>query len=235
MRQRILGALCAGIVAGPINHAAAQTVRPATVVQLGGSLVDGQKIPLANSKFESSSGGHSWDVLVEHTVNGQPGLLRVITIKRGETISVDTTVMLRKTLAPVWRHSHGPTRTLLLNFDGNRITGEDRNNGRVDTVNVTAAMPVFDAFSADLALAALDLKKGLHVRLPVYHPTFGFTWLDATVGEPQPMPMSEAAWPLEITEGPLKMRWFVDVRSREQLGAINTLPNGAELRVTRQP
>jgi len=73
MRQLTLRVtLCAGIAVGSIHRAAAQTLPTPTVVQPGGPLVDGRRIPLANSKFESSSGGRSWDVLVEHTVNGRP-------------------------------------------------------------------------------------------------------------------------------------------------------------------
>jgi hypothetical protein len=214
-----------------------------TLVRPGSALVDGRKIPLGEHEMRGmrhdAAGdvetGQSRDIIREATANGQPALLRVLTVTHGDVTTTDSILMIRKTLAPVWKHSYSPSRVLILNFDGQRVTGENRHDGQVDTIRVDAPEPVFEAFSADLPLAALELREGMQVRLPVYHPTNGFVWLVATAGTPQSVPTSTHALPLDITEGSVKMIWYVDTQTHEQLGAVNRLPNGSEVRIFRRP
>jgi len=214
-----------------------------TVVLPGSPLVDGRKIPVGDHEMRGvrhdASGDHetgqSRDVIRETNTNGQPTLLRVLSVTHGDVTTTDSILLVRKTLAPLWKHSYSPARVLILNFDGRRVTGENRHDGVVDSIRVEATEPVFEAFSADLPLAALDLTTGMRVRLPVYHPTNGFVWLEATAGTHQSVPTSTHALPLDITEGNVRMTWFVDTQTHEQLGAINKLPNGAEVRIFRRP
>jgi hypothetical protein len=212
--------------------AAAQTPQ---IVTPGSGAIDGRRIPLANSRYKSTMGGRSTDVMRDTVFNGQPALLRILTVTRPNATTIDTILLMRSTLAPVWKHAYAPGQITFTEFHGNRVTGTRRHDGAVDSIDVEAPVPVFEAFSADLPLAALDLKENLHVRLPVYHPTLGFTWLDASVGAPQSMPAFEKTWPIVITEGTMKMTWFVDLKTREQAGAVNALPNGGEVRITREP
>jgi hypothetical protein len=231
------------IVATALMATTGLGAQSAKVVLPGSPLVDGRKVPLGDHQMRGvrhdASGdqetGQSRDIIRDTLVSGQPGLLRVLTVTHGDVTTTDTIVMFRKTLAPVWKHSYSPARVLILNFDGKRVTGENRHDGKIDTIRVEAPEPVFEAFSADLPLAVLDLIEGMRVRLPVYHPTNGFVWLDATAGLVQSVPTSTNALPLEITEGSARMTWYVDTKTHEQLGAVNKLPNGAEVRIFRRP
>ena len=206
-----------------------------TIIVPGSPAVDGRKIPLANSRYKSTMGGRSTDVTRDTIVDGKPALFRILTVARPNATTVDTTVLLRSTLAPIWKHAYAGTQRTFLEFHGTRVTGIRYHDGTVDSIDIETPVPVFEAFSADLPLAALDLRENLHVRLPVYHSTLGFTWIDATIGAPQPMPGFERTWPISIIEGSMKMTWFVDVKTREQAGAVNALPTGGEVRITREP
>ena len=216
-----------------VGHASLGAQDP-QIVAPGNSAIDARRIPLANARYRSNSGGHSTDTMRDTVIDGQKVFLRVLTVTHGEISTIDTVVLLRSTLAPVWKHSYSPTQITFIEFHGNRVRGIRQHDGTRDSIRVDAPTNVFEAFSADLPLAALDLKENLHVRLPVYHPMLGFTWLDAAVGERTAVPASVHAWPIYITEGAMKMTWFVDAETREQLGAINRLPNGTEVRIVRE-
>ncbi len=100
-----------------------------------------------------------------------PVIRRVQTVRRGKTVTIDSTVSDASTLAPRWHRTVEPNRDVLLQWADGRVRGEviGAGSGRraakaIDTVYADA----FDAANWDLAVRALPLDEGDVTTIEVY-------------------------------------------------------------------
>lgn len=101
--------------------------------------------------------------------DGLPAVLLVRTSPTERGVIVDSVLSLRHTLAPVWQHSHQPTRTMLLDFANSGVTGEwAPADSAMRKVHHPTGRPVFDATSQGLLVTSLPLADGYRTLLPIY-------------------------------------------------------------------
>ncbi len=100
-----------------------------------------------------------------------PVIRRVQTVRRGNTVTIDSTVSDASTLAPRWHRTVEPKRDVLLQWTDGRVRGEVIGSGSgrraakaIDTVYAEA----FDAANWDLAVRALPLDEGDVTTINVY-------------------------------------------------------------------
>jgi len=100
-----------------------------------------------------------------------PVIRRVQTVRRGKTVTIDSTVSDASTLAPRWHRTVEPNRDVLLQWADGRVRGEVIGSGSgrraakaIDTVYADA----FDAANWDLAVRALPLDEGDVTTIEVY-------------------------------------------------------------------
>lgn len=110
---------------------------------------------------------------------GVPAVLLVSTFPTPRGNIVDSALVLRETLAPVWQRSHQPTKMMRLAFSDSGVTGEwAPTDSSPRAVNHRTTRPVFDATAISLVLAALPYEDGYEAILPMYTFELGGMELD---------------------------------------------------------
>ena len=100
---------------------------------------------------------------------GRPAILFVRTVPTPTGSIVDSVLMLRHTLAPVWEHSHQPTKTMLLSFADSAVTGEwAPTDSAMRSVHHPIPRPVFNATAQGLLISSLPLAEGYQTLIPIY-------------------------------------------------------------------
>ena len=89
-------------------------------------------------------------------------VVRAQEIVMGPRTIIDTAISNAMTLAPVRHTSKQPTASMVLRFDGRRITGTHTSGNAVpDEVDQTVSVPAFDSNNMELVMGALPLQAGL--------------------------------------------------------------------------
>jgi hypothetical protein len=110
---------------------------------------------------------------------GQPAILFVRTVPSPKGDIVDSVLMFRHTLAPVWEHSHQPAKTMLLSFSDSAVTGEWAPvDSAMRSVNHPIPRAVFNATAQDLLIGSLPLADGYRTLIPIYSFELGGMELD---------------------------------------------------------
>lgn len=248
MVRRVL--VAGGILLHPVSSRAAQGQEPITI-RVGDRLVDGRRVPVGAAQMvgvQRDSGqtegmqiGSSHDVAVDTSWNGRPAILRVLSVTQRATdkmsaiSSLDSVMLDRATLAPLWRRTRTGDRTIAMTFDDGKVHSEVRRGDVIDRSDFENAISVFDNLTVDYVLAALPLDEGARYRVPVYARVANkVSWMNVTVRAAAKMPGSENPVALDITQDGRAFTWFVDARTRHQLGVLMALPGGAEFRVTKR-
>jgi hypothetical protein len=100
---------------------------------------------------------------------GRPAILFVRTVPTPQGDIVDSVLMFRHTLAPVWEHSHQPAKTMLLAFSDSVVTGEwAPTDSAMRSVHHSIPRPVFNATAQELLLGSLPLADGYRALVPIY-------------------------------------------------------------------
>lgn len=100
-----------------------------------------------------------------------PVIRRVQTVRRGRTVTIDSTVTDANTLAPRWHRSVEPDRDVLLTWSEGRVRGAvtgTAKGARSPKVIDAAFVDAFDSANWDLAVRALALDDGDGAVLDVY-------------------------------------------------------------------
>jgi hypothetical protein len=109
----------------------------------------------------------------------RPAILYVRTVPTPQGDIVDSVLLLRHTLAPVWEHSHQPAKTMLLAFADSAVTGEwAPADSALRSVNHPIPRPVFNATAQELLLGSLPLADGYRTLVPIYSFELGGMELD---------------------------------------------------------
>lgn len=110
---------------------------------------------------------------------GHPAILFVRTTPTPQGDIVDSVLLFRHTLAPVWEHSHQPTKTMLLDFSDSAVTGEwAPADSAMRSVHHPIPRPVFNATAQGLLLGSLPLAEGYRALVPIYSFELGGMELD---------------------------------------------------------
>ena len=110
---------------------------------------------------------------------GRPALLFVRAVPTPGGDIVDSVLMFRHTLAPVWEHSHQPTKTMLLAFTDSAVTGEwAPSDSTMRSVHHPVQRPVFNATAQGLLISSLPLADGYQTLIPIYSFELGGMELD---------------------------------------------------------
>lgn len=109
----------------------------------------------------------------------RPAILFVRTVPTPQGDIVDSVLILRRTLAPVWEHSHQPSKTMLLTFSDSAVTGEWAPADSVMRgVHHPIPRPVFNATAQELLVESLPLADGYRTLVPIYSFELGGMELD---------------------------------------------------------
>ena len=159
--------------------------------------------------------------LTQHA--GKPAVLTVHTFgtPRGEIL--DSALAYQATLAPIWQHSHQPTKTQMLDFDANGVTG-------VVTPKDSAARPVshplgeraFDTTNLNELIASLPYTKGYSVVLPFYTFEQGIIERDTVAVSgieriAAPGGAMRAAWKVSFSDPIITSTFWIDQETRKIL------------------
>lgn len=119
---------------------------------------DGEEVPV----------GTITDIITRTGAN-QSLLRRVLSVRRGSALLVDSTLTDAASLAPRQHRSMQPQRLLQIDFDGRRVRGRvgpiDSPGAAIDT---TLSGPVFDSGNWDLIVRAMPLAPGFSAVFRVY-------------------------------------------------------------------
>lgn len=166
------------------------------------------------------------------TVNGKPALLVVVTVQTQKGTLLDSTTVLRHTLAPVSLRSYSNERTMSLDFASDRVTGSYvPTDSAAKTIDYRLPQPLFDSAIIDLVYAALPLREGYSAHVPGYiYELGGLAWFDLDVTGKTTVAGREV-WQARMTMPRVTMTWLIDTHTRQVLGWTRTLADGSEMRV----
>ena len=107
--------------------------------------------------------------IVTRTGTDHPVIRRVLSVQRGASTLIDSTVTDAATLAPRQHRSIQPQRMLTIDFEGKRVRGRI---GPVDSpgaaLDTTLAWPVFDSGNWDLVVRSMPLAADFAAVFRVY-------------------------------------------------------------------
>jgi hypothetical protein len=154
---------------------------------------------------------------------GRPAILFVRTVPTPQGDIVDSVLMFRHTLAPVWEHSHQPAKTMLLAFSDSVVTGEWAPvDSAMRSVHHPIPRPVFNATAQELLLGSLPLGDGYRTLVPIYSFELGGMELDtiSVVGTGQVKLTGGGeceAWKIAFADPFITATFWVDRETRRVL------------------
>jgi len=162
---------------------------------------------------------------------GAPAIRLVTTVKRGEAaVLVDTSLFVRKTLAPISHVSRGGGRVLSLAYRGRSVTGQVTEEGKPATpVDVTADRDLFDPSAVQLVMQAIEWKAGLNVTIPVLdHQTLAPKSITVRPVGSEPVAVAGAeprpSWVLAVDYGTHGARLWIPRDGASVIAGIVPLP-----------
>ncbi|HEY9425601.1 MAG TPA: hypothetical protein VIR34_00495 [Gemmatimonadaceae bacterium] len=154
---------------------------------------------------------------------GRPAILFVRAVPTPKGDVVDSVLVLRHTLAPVWEHSHQPTKTMLLSFTDSAVIGEwAPADSTMRSVHHPVPRPVFNATAQGLLIGSLPLAEGYRTLIPIYSFELGGMELDtlSVVGTARVKMRSGGerdVWKLAFADPFITATFWVDRETRRVL------------------
>ena len=171
---------------------------------------------------------------------GRRALLSVQTFADtgGVTTTTDSAWAEPRHLRPLAQRSHGSHREMRLDFHGDSVTGQVLpDTGGSTAIAAGPGLPVFDANTVDLVIAALPLAPGFRAKLPAYiYEEGGGVWYEITAVRSDTATIAgdrRAVWLVSVTTGTRVIRYTIDRRTRRVLRSEYSLPNNTVLRIER--
>ncbi|MEO5817258.1 MAG: hypothetical protein ABIT20_18470 [Gemmatimonadaceae bacterium] len=159
--------------------------------------------------------------LTEHA--GKPALLSVRTFMTPRGQLLDSALADRATLAPIWQHSHQPTKTQMLDFGATAVTGSvTPKDSSARAVRHTLGERAFDTTNLDEVIASLPFAAGYSVVLPFYTFEQGAIERDtiAVAGVEQmaaPGGAMRSAWKVSFSDPIITCTYWIDRETRKIL------------------
>lgn len=174
-----------------------------TIIIPDGKFIKGERIQpyhmnltsysVTNDK-ESKTGSVDDTYEVIKINNKEYGLRIAKIILPGREI-LDSGLVDISTLKPIYHRSHQTTKTIAINFDGNKVTGTVEMNQKTDTVNAGYSHPLFDSYYETLIVRAIELKDGFLFKYPDYiYEEGGLVWQSGKVEKISNSPFGKDIW-----------------------------------------
>jgi hypothetical protein len=159
--------------------------------------------------------------LTQHA--GKPAVLTVHSFgtPRGEIL--DSALAYQATLAPIWQHSHQPTKTQMLDFDATGVTGMvTPKDSSARAVTHALGERAFDTTNLNELIASLPYAAGYSVVLPFYTFEKGVVERDtvAVIGVESiaaPGGAMRSAWKVSFSDPIITSTFWVDQQTRKIL------------------
>jgi hypothetical protein len=134
-------------------------------------------------------------------INNKKYGLRVAKIILPGREILDSGLVNLSTLKPVFHRSHQTTKTMLLNFDGEKVTGTIETTQQKDTVNAAYSHPLFDSYYETLIARTIELKAGFIFKYPDYiYEEGGLVWQSGKVEKIGDSPFGKNIWTITYTD-----------------------------------
>jgi hypothetical protein len=171
-------------------------------------------------------------------VDGKPAWRLVHTFKTSEGGGSGTTIVHRKSLAPVSHQGSHAGRTIALDYKGTNVTGNVTTpSDGTKAIGVNLTSPAFDPNAIELLLGSLPLREGYGARLPVFESDkSAVRWYEVRVLGRKSIQVEHAdrlAWVLEVDFGEGTGRLWIDPETRKMVLASFTDKNGSEMQMRR--
>lgn len=219
-RTRFL--LCSFIAAPHL--ALAQSVVPSLTLHtqhLGESAVAWRFMVVTDTSERDVATMKVTTTLIEHA--GKPALLSVRSFATPRGQILDSALAYRATLAPIWQHSHQPTKTMLLDFSASGVTGVvTPKDSAAQAVSHQLGERVFDTTDLDEVMSSLPYASGYSVVLPFYTFEKGVIERDtiSVVGVEQiaaPGGAMRTAWKVSFNDPIITSTYWIDQETRKVL------------------
>jgi hypothetical protein len=159
--------------------------------------------------------------LIEHA--GKPAMLSVHTFMSPGGQIIDSALAYRATLAPIWQHSHQPTKTMSLDFDATGVTGLlTPRDSTPRAVKQALGGRAFDTTDLDEVVSSLPFAAGYSVVLPFYifeHGVIEQDTVSVTGVEKLAAPGGalRAAWKVAFSDPVMNATYWIDLETRKVL------------------
>ena len=220
-----------------VAPAATRDVPDATMLRTG-------RLALATVVTRNGQREERGESVVEVTrgaYRGRPALVAVRRFEMPTGPAVDSSMADARTLAPIRHVGVHSSRTMMLEFDGARVTGSYAAAGEpVRAIDQTLPVRPYDSSLYDFVIAGLPLDAGYVARVPFYvWEQGGLVWYTARVTGSDSIRLRDgtvvSAWTLDVEEGgELRSRmWVSRTEPREVLRLLYRPAPGIELMNTR--
>lgn len=147
----------------------------------------------------------------------------------GQSFSVDSLIVDRATLAPLWHADHSPAGQMAVRFEGARLTGTSDSAGTSRPVDVEVAPGSFDYSMARMIINQLPLAPGYAGVVMAHDIRRGPVPLPfAVIGEEEVLVSGKPvrSWKVEVDLGRAKAIRWIDQATRKDLRTSVTFPGG---------
>jgi hypothetical protein len=172
------------------------------------------------------------DELTATTAGGTPVLIRVQQITtNGRGTMTDTSVATAASLAPRWHSSHGPNRTLRVEFAPGRVRGSEQpRGGEATAIDQVVGTKIFDSNMLDVLVASLPLSATYKGRIPVYvYEAGGETPVDVAVVSSESL-NGDAVWVVGVMLGGRVAMYYVTKVKPRVVQIVSQPAPGIELK-----
>ena len=175
------------------------------------------------------------DEVTRSSAGGTPVLIRVQQISTtGRGIMTDTSVANAATLVPRWHSSHGPNRTLRLEFTPGRVRGSEQPvNAEPAAIDHVVGQRIFDGNMLDVLVASLPLSATYKGRIPVYvYEAGGETPVDVAVVSSETLG-ADPVWVVGVMLGGRIAMYYVTKETPRVAQIVSQPAPGVELKFLR--
>jgi hypothetical protein len=147
----------------------------------------------------------------------------------GQSFSVDSLIVARGSLAPLWHSDHSPAGHMNVRYAGGRLTGTSDSAGASTRVDVAVPAGAFDYSMARMVVNLLPLRPGYAGVVVTHDIRRGAVSLPFQVlGEEEVTVGGRTArgWKVEVDLGRAKAVRWIDQTTRTDLRTVVTFPGG---------
>ena len=147
----------------------------------------------------------------------------------GQSFSVDSVIVARGSLAPLWHSDHSPAGHMDVRYDGGRLTGTSDSAGTAAPVDVAVQPGAFDYSMARMVVNQLPLRAGYAGVIVAHDIRRGAVPLPFQVLGEEAVTVAgrtAQAWKVEVDLGRARAIRWIDQSTREDLRMVVTFPGG---------
>ena len=147
----------------------------------------------------------------------------------GKSFSIDSLIVARGSLAPLWHADHSPAGHMDVRYDGGRLKGASDSAGATKSVDAPVPAGAFDYSMARMVINQLPLAPGYAGVLVTHDIRRGVVPLPFRVlGEEEIVVGGKGAkgWKVEVDLGRAKAVRWIDQTTRKDLRTTVTFPGG---------